>query len=43
MQITGHESKQVELFTPKEYWTLFEKKYHQDGQNLYRYCVNLST
>ncbi|MCK5902026.1 MAG: hypothetical protein KAG28_02665 [Cocleimonas sp.] len=24
-----------ELFTPKDYWTLFEKKYHQSGQNLY--------
>ena len=43
MQISGYgNNHQVESFVPNNYWTLFEKKYHQAGQCLYRYRSDLS-
>lgn len=37
----GHQSVRVELFEPIDYWTLFEKKYHEAGQDLYCCTVSL--
>ena len=41
LQISGYPDAQTEVFTPDNYWTLFEKKYHEAGQELYRCCINL--
>ena len=40
LTIAGQETKGCEVFTPtEEYLTLFERKYHQSGQSLYR-CLS---
>jgi len=35
-------SSAIEVFIPNDYLTLFEKKYHQSGQDLYRCVISVS-
>jgi len=35
LRLSGHAEAAMEAFAPESYWTLFEKKYHQTGQELY--------
>ncbi len=37
LRLSGYTDIDTGTFTPETYWTLFEKKYHQTGQELY-YC-----
>ncbi len=43
LRLSDHTHADVEQFVPEEYWTLFEKKYHEAGQDLYRCRISLSS
>lgn len=42
LQLSGHTQAMVETFVPETCWTLFETKYHQTGQDLYRCRIDLN-
>lgn len=42
LEISGYPDGQIDVFIPNDYWTLFEKKYHESEQELYRYCIELT-
>lgn len=41
LKVSGYPQAQTEHFEPKEYWTLFEKKYHENKHDLYRCVIEL--
>lgn len=41
LQLSGYTEAQAGVFVPETCWTLFETKYHQTGQALYRCRVKL--
>lgn len=41
LRLSGYAEATAQAFEPEMYWTLFEKKYHQTGQDLYRCHVTL--
>ncbi|PIE00449.1 MAG: SAM-dependent methyltransferase [Thiothrix nivea] len=42
LRLSGYAAARVEAFMPENCWTLFETKYYQTGQDLYRCRVQLS-
>lgn len=43
LQLSGYANTAATVFKPGEFWTLFEKKYHEANQSLYRCQCNLQT